>query len=83
MIKLDILLIDRYLAGELSSAERAQFERWLAEAAPEVQRIVARLVERLRRPDIGLDASTVRERKRATWARLFGKLDTRQSAGGE
>ncbi len=73
-------LLDRYLAGELGSAERERFESWVA-LSPERQAWVA-AVRRITRetPHISTRSTVATD---AAWLRVSRRLGLPGSAGGE
>lgn len=70
-------LLDRYLLGECSPAERAEVEQWLAESPAR-----RKLLEQLAMPE-ELDSAASRDRKAAVWARLERELDPERKLGGD
>jgi anti-sigma factor RsiW len=70
-------LLDRYLLGECSPAEREDVERWLAESPAR-----KKLLEQLTTPD-NLDSAVSRARIVAAWDRLRDELDPGRKLGGD
>jgi anti-sigma factor RsiW len=67
-------LLDRYLLGECTPAERAEIEQWLAES-PAGRMLLAQLDEP--------DSAAARARKAAAWDRLKRELDPDRKLGGD
>jgi anti-sigma factor RsiW len=70
-------LLDRYLLGGCSLAERAEVEQWLAESPAR-----RKLVEQLTMSDEP-DSAASHARKAAVWARLQLELDSGLKLGGD